>query len=169
MKQSFAIHSLGAAEGTLGLCPLPGLLSPYQDDLATIRNWAPDLVLTMTEEAELNAAGAADFGDDLQDLGISWYALPIRDFGAPGADVIHTWPEVSVLARAILRQGGKVLVHCRGGCGRSGMVVMRLMVELGEAPDAALSRLRAARPCAVETPAQQDWAAAPATDMGWLG
>ena len=51
-----------------------------------------------------------------------------------------------------------MLVHCRGGCGRSGMAVLRLMVEAGEAPEEALARLRAVRPCAVETEAQMDWA-----------
>ncbi|MDA5092572.1 protein phosphatase [Aliiroseovarius sp. KMU-50] len=160
----FAIHSLPAGNGTLGICPLPGVLSPYADDLTLVTAWNPDLVLTMTEHAEMVAAGAASLGDDLQDEGFSWYALPIADFGTPGDEVVATWPEVSALALAILRSGGKVLAHCRGGCGRSGMVLMRLMVELGEAPDEALARLRAVRPCAVETQAQQDWAAAPAHD-----
>ncbi len=40
------------------------------------------------------------------------------------------------------------------------MALLRLMVEAGEDPGAALSRLRAVRPCAVETAAQFDWAAA---------
>ncbi len=34
----------------------------------------------------------------------------------------------------------------------------RLMVEAGEAGDRALARLRAVRPCAVETEAQMGWA-----------
>ena len=41
------------------------------------------------------------------------------------------------------------------------MALMRQMVEDGEAPDAALARLRAARPCAVETKAQMRWAIGP--------
>ena len=36
--------------------------------------------------------------------------------------------------------------------------VPALLVEAGEAPEAALQRLRAARPCAVETKAQARWA-----------
>ncbi len=40
------------------------------------------------------------------------------------------------------------------------MAVLRLMVEAGEDPDAALARLRAVRPCAVETGAQLTWATA---------
>lgn len=163
MSGVFKISSLEAGGGTLGICPLPGLLTPYTDDLAAIDAWTPDLVLTMTEETEMAAAGATGLGDDLQELGISWYALPISDFGAPNTEIMATWPEVSMLARAMLGNGGKVLVHCRGGCGRSGMVALRLMVELNEAPNAALTRLRAVRPCAVETQTQQNWATAPAS------
>ncbi|MDH5531227.1 MAG: protein phosphatase, partial [Paracoccaceae bacterium] len=44
------------------------------------------------------------------------------------------------------------------GCGRSGMAVLRLMVEAGEPVDVALIRLRKVRPCAVETDAQLAWA-----------
>lgn len=161
MSETFTIYELSAGAGTLGICPLPGRFGSYADDFAILDGWAPDLVLTMTQDSEMAAEGAATLGDDLQDLDISWYALPITDFGAPSEDIIVTWPEVSMLAKAILKSGGKVLAQCRGGCGRSGMMAMRLMVELGEAPDAALARLRAVRPCAVETEEQRAWAAAP--------
>ena len=60
---------------------------------------------------------------------------------------------------AVVAGGGRVLFHCLGGCGRSGMAVLRLLVEMGEAPEAALERLRRVRPCAVETGDQCDWAA----------
>jgi hypothetical protein len=38
------------------------------------------------------------------------------------------------------------------------MVVLRLLIECGVAPEAALNRLRMSRPCAVETEAQMAWA-----------
>ena len=38
------------------------------------------------------------------------------------------------------------------------MIALRLMIDSDEAPDTALTRLRAARPCAVETKAQLRWA-----------
>ena len=41
------------------------------------------------------------------------------------------------------------------------MAVLRLMFEAGEDAQAALIRLRAVRPCAVETEAQLAWASAP--------
>ena len=36
-----------------------------------------------------------------------------------------------------------------------GMVAARLLVELGVPPEAAILRVRAARPCAIETPEQE--------------
>jgi protein-tyrosine phosphatase len=90
-----------------------------------------------------------------------WVHLPVPDFAAPGPEVLAQWPSVSHMARKALAGGGRVLVHCKGGCGRSGMVVLRLMIEFGEAPEQALARLRAVRPCAVETQEQMDWAYGP--------
>ncbi|MEM7241871.1 MAG: protein-tyrosine phosphatase family protein, partial [Pseudomonadota bacterium] len=58
----------------------------------------------------------------------------------------------------VLRDQGKIFIHCRGGCGRTGMLAMRLLILQGEDPDAALARLRQVRPCAVEKKSQEFWA-----------
>ncbi|MDA7966900.1 dual specificity protein phosphatase family protein [Ruegeria sp.] len=154
----FEIFALPVGGGTLALTPIPGRGGTYCADLAVIRAWAPDIVVSMTTGAEMAQQGAEDFGRDIVGLGANWVHLPIEDFGTPPGDVTQRWVEVSVDIRTALSRGGRVLVHCRGGCGRSGMIVLRLMVECGEAPDAALARLRALRPCAVETEGQMRWA-----------
>ncbi|WP_243611352.1 protein phosphatase [Shimia aestuarii] len=155
---SFAIAALEAGSGRIGICPAPGRFGDYASDFKEILAWGPRLVLSMTETPELGRVGAAGFADDLAMAGIGRIHLPIRDFGAPMGRTACLWPESAGRARAVLAQGGGVLVHCFGGCGRSGMAVMRLLVEMGEEPEAALARLRAVRPCAVETEAQADWA-----------
>lgn len=126
--------------------------------MAQLEAFDPELVISLTDANELTALGAATLPDRLARVGIAWYAFPIPDFGtpSPGAD----WLAISHATHAVLASGGNVLLHCHGGRGRSGMVALRLMIEAGEAPDAALARLRAARPGAVETEAQQDWARA---------
>jgi len=154
----FAIHDLPVLSGRLAISPIPGRTRHYATDRARLLAWRPRLVVTMTTLAELARKGSAGLPGDLAAHGIAWRHLPVVDFGAPGAEVEAVWPEVSALARGRLAKGGRVLVHCFGGCGRSGMAVLRLMVEAGEAPDAALVRLRAVRPCAVETEAQMLWA-----------
>lgn len=157
---ALTIAELPLGGGTLAICPMPGRGGAYQADLRDLLGFGPALVLTMTTGGELVSKEADRLPDDLARNGIVWLHLPIADFGAPDAATAALWPEASAKARAVLASGGKLLIHCMGGCGRSGMAALRLMVEAGEEPSAALKRLRAVRPCAVEMPEQFDWAAA---------
>ncbi len=150
-----AIAQLALGRGTLGICPMPGRAGFYQVDLEALRHWGPSLVLTLTTAAELDRV-APDLPADLARLGIRWLHFPVPDYGIPTAG----WPEVSAAAHAEIDRGNRVLAHCMGGCGRSGTALLRLMIETGEDPAAALMRLRAVRPCAVETDAQFEWACA---------
>ncbi len=155
---ALTIAEIPVAGGVLGICPLPGREGDYAGDLAAMIGWRPALVLSLTgaEEAVLRGAGA--LGADLAAAGIAHGGYAIPDFGTPDRAARSLWPGLSAALRARLGAGERVLLHCLGGCGRSGMVVLRLMVETGEEGEAALARLRAARPCAVETKAQMRWA-----------
>ncbi len=153
----FEIYELHAGGGTLALSRMPGRGS-YPHDLAAIARWGADMVLTMTTIEEMRRTGSEGLGDDLDALGIAWRHLPIADFGAPQGATIKAWPKVEAEALALLADGGRILTHCFGGCGRSGMSALRLMVAAGEAWEEALHRLRDVRPCAVETQDQLDWA-----------
>lgn len=155
---NLTIYALPVAGGQLGLCPLPGNAGDYVGDMARINHWKPGLVMSMTTVEEHIAAGGPRLGADLQSMACRWIHLPVPDFDIPPLHVAMRWPAASRSARMALEGGGRVLVHCRGGCGRSGMAVLRLMIECGEAPAQALARLRAVRPCAVETQAQLEWA-----------
>ena len=153
----FVIADLPVGRGTLGLCPMPGSAGDYDSDFLTILRWAPSLVVSLTDRDEAGATGAA-LGADLVHAPPDWAELPIRDYGVPDAAATARWVSLESRVTAQLAAGKRVLFHCKGGCGRSGMIVLRLMVLHGEAPDAALARLRAVRPCAVETRAQLIWA-----------
>ncbi len=142
----------------LGICPLPGRFGLLKTDIATVVRWQPDAVLTMISNNEYRIGHAARLGQILKDQGVAWHHLPVKDFGVPRGAWVDTWPTLSTALRSILDKDGAVLAHCFGGRGRAGMILMRLMVEYGIAPDDALRRLRAVRPGAVETDAQQSWA-----------
>jgi len=156
---SFGPHEVPLGGGTLALAPMPGRGGDFAGDLARLLDWRPDLVVSMTEAAEM--APAKDLPHDLARAGVVWRHFPISDYGVPDAASEAMWPALSAELAQTLAQGRRVLVHCMGGCGRSGLVALRLMVEGGEAPETALERLRAARPCAVETEAQRLWAITP--------
>lgn len=151
----FVIYQLPVGGGELALSPMPGRTRHYYTDWLRLMEWCPDLVLTMTTQVELDRKGAGTLGADLGNEGIAWLHLPVADFGVP-EDL--DWPQVRDQTLGVLKGGGRVLVHCFGGCGRSGMMMLRLMIAAGEGADVALPRLRAVRPCAVETDEQMAWA-----------
>ncbi len=144
--------------GRIGISPLPGKGDRFEVDLAAVLSWEPLLVLSMTEISEMEAAGSASLGARLESAGIEWAHLPVRDFGGLNGENALTWPALSSRLHSHLDEGNGVLVHCNGGQGRSGMIALRLMVDRGEDPNAALRRLRTARPGAVETDEQHAWA-----------
>lgn len=164
----FQISGLPLLAGQVGLCPLPGRYGDYEGDLDKILAWRPQILLTLTSDIELEAAGAEALSADLAAAGVAWRYLPVCNFRAPCAITAADWPAVSREALAVLAQGGRVLAHCYGGQGRAGMALMRLMVDAGETPEIALERLRAVQPCAVESAAQFAWAGGGAGDWALL-
>lgn len=153
-REPFAIATLPVAGGgRIGVCRLPWL----PEDLAAILAWRPAAIVSMTELSEMGPCMGLQQAAEA--AGVDWLHLPIRDFSGPDGAARDAWPEMARRLHGILDGGGAVLLHCRGGKGRSGMVALRLMVERGEPGEAALARLRRARPGAVETAEQRAWAA----------
>jgi protein-tyrosine phosphatase len=147
----FVIYALPVAGGILGIAPLPGRGGRWHDDLAHLRDWKPALVVSMTTASEQVSHGLGDLGFDIQDSGARWIHFAVPDLDIPTPEQTEDWELARKTALAALQGGGRVLIHCMGGCGRSGMAALRLMIEAGEEPDTALARLRTIRPCAVET------------------
>lgn len=159
MDDALTIATLAVGDGgRIGICRLPGLYGGLAEDVETLLQWRPDIVVSMTEAEEMGRFGAQDLSAILARASVGWAHLPIHDFGELKGDSAEAWPALSARLHRTLAAGGGVILHCRGGQGRSGMIALRLLVERGEAPEAALARLRAVRPGAVETAAQFQWA-----------
>jgi protein-tyrosine phosphatase len=125
-------------------------------DLDVIREWGASLVLTLVEQKELEQLRVARLGDAVHVRGMQWLHLPIRDYHTPSKSFEEGWATHGVLIRHLLRNGSDIVVHCKGGLGRAGMIAARLLVELGVPPDAAITSVRTARKDAIETPDQED-------------
>jgi protein-tyrosine phosphatase len=110
-------------------------------------------LLTPEEEKEFDLRGE---GEQARKRGLEFLSLPIPDMQVPRSE--------ATLARALedvtkaLSAGGNVLVHCRQGIGRTGLIAACLLIRSGMSPGAALETISAARGVAVpETAEQRDW------------
>ncbi|MDJ0657810.1 MAG: cyclin-dependent kinase inhibitor 3 family protein [Xanthomonadales bacterium] len=126
-------------------------------DLETIANWQTAALVTLVEKHELELLGVPELGRQTEAAGIRWMHFPIPDMSIPDASFEDQWPEASEFLRKQLNEGRNIVVHCRAGLGRTGLVAARLLIELGEKPLSALIRVREARPGAVQTRQQEEY------------
>jgi ADP-ribosyl-[dinitrogen reductase] hydrolase len=96
-------------------------------------------------------------GEEVLRRKMLWFHLPIVDVSIPDERFEQQWKGAGKQLCWILCNGRHVLVHCRGGLGRAGMMAARLLVELGVEPAKAIADVRAVRPGAIETPEQENF------------
>ncbi|GGE21438.1 hypothetical protein GCM10011529_30080 [Polymorphobacter glacialis] len=126
-------------------------------DLDAVADWGAAAVVSLIEDHELKALHVAELGKMTRQRHMTWFHMPIRDVSVPDAQFELAWRDAAEGLRARLRDGFNVLVHCKGGLGRAGTVGARLLIELGMSPASAISAVRAARPGAIETNAQETY------------
>jgi ADP-ribosyl-[dinitrogen reductase] hydrolase len=155
------VPSTGGAVG-FSICPgmkVPGMSGMWtrdlDADLETVTRWGAVAVVTLLETDEMRRLAVTGLCDAVERRGLEWHHLPIPDKRAPGDDFETSWVAAGARLRAHVAAGRKVFVHCRGGLGRSGTVVARLLIELGEEPRIALERVRRVQPSAVESIEQE--------------
>ena len=173
--RSSITHPLQIAElaapngGSIGVTFCPGKCGPslfghrwerdLDRDLEIIQGWGAKVVLTLVEASELEALKVAGLGEKVRGRGMRWLHLPIVDVSVPSEAFERQWHDEVPALLSTLAQGGKVLVHCKGGLGRAGMVAAILLIENGERPEVAIRKVRDVRPGAIETPAQERYVA----------
>lgn len=157
----YVIDTLPCGNGTLGLGHCPGRSDvnarEVMADLQAIDAWGAGHLLTLLESFELALVGAQSLPDEVPQFGFQWWHLPIEDMAAPDAMFEEGWLQCFEAVNKTLAGGGRVFLHCRGGLGRAGTVAARLLIAHGVEPDTAIATVRAARPGAIETHAQEQY------------
>jgi protein-tyrosine phosphatase len=110
-------------------------------------------LLEPEEETDLDLRGEAG---EMRREGMVFVSCPIPDRQVPRSE--------AGLANALekversLSDGANVLIHCRQGVGRTGLVAACLLVKKGISPGAAVEKITAARGVVVpETEEQREW------------
>lgn len=174
-----------AVPGRLGLCFCPGkqlrqsrLRAGHEEqgrpiyrdlvaDLERISGLGCRSLICLLNDAELRCLGIrGGYGEAVERSGMTFVSYPIVE-GASAVDGKGTSIEQAhaVLSQAVemMQTGGSVVMHCRGGVGRAGMMGACLLLLLGEAqsPKNAIELVRQRR-CkqAVETMKQEDFVSA---------
>ena len=139
--------------GSLSAMAMPDAAS-LESDLITLKKTGTDKILCLLEEAESLELGLEHQQALTEKTGMEFQRFAIADYSVP--DFLDLQILITQLC-GDLTNGRNLLVHCRGGVGRTGLICCCLMVTTGlNVPDAisAVSDKRSAQ--VPETPEQID-------------
>jgi protein-tyrosine phosphatase len=165
LRVAFVAPELHGGSGALGLTFAPGKkdvgLEVVWDrdlaaDLGRLREvYRTDVLVSLIEDHELSLLRIEGLFEQADKLGIEVLRLPIQDGMVPedpGA--------LAALVRqvaAALQAGRCVVVHCRGGLGRAGLVTAAILVGHGRSSALAIAEVRKVRPGAIENRLQEEF------------
>lgn len=124
-----------------------GSSNPSEEDLRDLRPQGFAILVCLLDPNEQSANYDRE---EAIKLGYRLHAIPVRDFCPPSVSQLK---EFVNLARGAYDHA-KLLVHCQGGTGRTGTMAAAYWISKGLSKESAVSRIRQARPHAVETPEQ---------------
>jgi hypothetical protein len=155
--------------GRIGMTMAPGLKDPraaggpWDRDLAADMRrlraiYSAETLVTLLEQGqfavdEFALLGIEGLAEATEAARIEHLWLPIREGAAP-ASLDAMFALVKRILESV-REGENVVIHCRSGLGRSGMVAACCLVALGASVAEAVEVVRRVRPGAIETRAQE--------------
>ncbi|MGA7219687.1 MAG: dual specificity protein phosphatase family protein [Candidatus Sulfotelmatobacter sp.] len=142
--------------GRLAVGPRPRGGEWLGEDVAAWRRARVDSVLSLLTPDEEQDLDLQNEASEVRSQGMSFTSFPIPDRQIPKSET--KLAEVLENAMDALSAGKNLLVHCRQGIGRSGLVAACLLVKKGMSSGAAVESVSAARGVSVpETIEQRHW------------
>ena len=140
--------------GRLAIAPRPRGGDWLEDEARSWRVAGVDAVVSLLEPDEEMQLDLASEHAAVESSGMRYIPFPIPDLGIPKQTATGLLTDIS----EHLAAGRNVIVHCRQGVGRSGMITAAVLVNLGAPAEQAFAIVSAARGVTVpETPDQVRW------------
>lgn len=125
--------------------------SSMPEDISVLDKWLEigiRAVMVLIEPSEaVHLGGLSNYLKELQKRRFEFISIPIRDFTAPTLEACKQaveWIDEKI------HEGLPVLVHCRGGLGRTGTVIACYLVYNGMSDIEAINYVRNLRPGSIE-------------------
>jgi len=122
-------------------------------DIQVLKNHGVELVITLMKHEELDRMQLTNLIAAIKENGMESIHFPITDKWLP--DSIDQFCEIVNHVVGFIKAGRRMVVHCNGGKGRTGLLVVGCLIKLGLSQNEATEIIRTVRPGMLRNPAQQ--------------
>lgn len=144
----------GSWRGKLFLSSRPRGGDWLEDEVSAWRRYGIDTVVSLLTDEEEQELDLAHEASEARKHNVAFISYPVPDRGVPSN--ISTLSDLLETIHRDLQHGRNVLVHCRQGIGRTGLIAASLLVRDGMEPASAIQKVSEVRGLRIpETPEQE--------------
>lgn len=142
--------------GSLAILSRPRGFDGLPDDVAALKKQGVDIVVSALTSTEMVELGLELEEEECSRHGIKFISHPIRDRQVP--DRNSTMDDLVEKLTTKIDSGLSIVIHCRAGIGRSGLIAAGVLIANGFEVDQAIDTISRSRGCRIpDTPEQVEW------------
>ena len=128
------------------------------NQLSAFVNFNCSTVVSLVEDSEFDQLCEKKlFVRNIYQHNLNWIHMPIVDLKVPNHEFKQKWLTTKILLKNNLIQGKNIVLHCKGGIGRSGTIAALILIEHGEENINAIKLVRKKRQGAIENKLQEQF------------
>ena len=128
------------------------------NQLSTFVNLNCSTIVSLVEDSEFDQlCDKKLFVRNIYQHNLNWIHMPIVDLKVPNHEFKQKWLTTKILLKNNLIQGENIVLHCKGGIGRSGTIAALILIEHGEENINAIKLVRKKRQGAIENKLQEQF------------
>ena len=130
----------------------------FLNQLSNFVNLNCSTVVSLVEDSEFDQLCEKKlFVRNIYKHNLKWIHMPIADLKAPDHEFKKKWITTKTLLKNDLLKGNNIVLHCKGGIGRSGRIDALILIEHGEENANAIKCVRKKRQGAIENELQEQF------------
>lgn len=135
--------------------PCPGTKEvSLEASISTLKDAKTNMIITLMFDHEMLKNNALSLPVECAKQNIEWVQLPILDDAAPNQDFELQWNKQKASIINVINNKGTIAVHCKGGSGRTGLVIGIILLALGWPSEKVIEEVQKIRPKALSHPEQ---------------
>lgn len=144
--------------GSLIFTPCPGTKGiDLQTSIDQLKQAGAKAVITLMPDEEMARFGVANLPLVCKERDLEWFHFPVEDDSAPAVGFQHAWSKNKQHIYSILDQNGTLVIHCKGGSGRTGLIAAIILLERGIAFEQTIAMVQSLRPNALKLQSHIDY------------